>query len=234
MSWLKKYVVSSIGKKQLMAVTGASLIGFLLVHFVGNATLLIPDVALREQSFLAVAETYASLKFLLYVAEAGLVALFGIHIFNALRTWIENKRARKQGYDVNVRVGDRGLPSFTMIISGLYLAAFVAFHIGTFKYGLFADKIAPSGDYHTYGVEGNLYDIVIYWFTSWPIALFSAGAMLMLGFHLWHGVGSLFQTFGVNHSKYTPIITLAGRACAVLIGLGNALLIVTVFLRGVV
>lgn len=234
MSWLKKYVLSSIGKKQLMAVTGISLAGFLLVHFIGNVTLLIPDTKVREESFLLVAQTYASLKFLLYIMEVGLLLLFAIHIFNAFYTWLENRAARKQGYLVNTKVGDRGLPSFTMIISGIYLAVFVVWHVGTFKYGLAAPVVASSEFFKIPGVEGNLYSVVMYWFTTWYCALFYVGAMLMVGSHLWHGVGSFFQTLGLNHPKYTPIVNFIGRCFALLIGLGNALLITIVFLREVV
>ena len=226
MSWIFKYVNSSIGKKQLMAVTGGCLLGFLLVHFVGNCTLLIPAKAARADAFNKVAETYASLKFLLYVAEAGLVVLFGVHIVNALRTWRENRAARAAGYEVQTRVGDKSLPSFVMIYTGTFLLAWLVLHILTFKFGkgVFADIIPHDG-------QITLYDVVSFWFSqSWYAAIYVI-AMLCLGFHLWHGVGSVFQTLGLRHPKYTPIIEFCGKCYAALIGGGNALIVVTCFLR---
>ena len=226
MSWIFKYVNSSIGKKQLMAVTGGCLLGFLLVHFVGNCTLLIPDKAASKEAFNKVADTYDSLKFLLYVAEAGLVVLFGVHIVNALRTWRENRAARAAGYEVQTRVGDKSLPSFVMIYTGTFLLAWLVLHILTFKFGkgVFADIIPHDG-------QITLYDVVSFWFSqSWYAAIYVI-AMLCLGFHLWHGVGSVFQTLGLRHPKYTPIIEFCGKCYAALIGGGNAIIVITCFLR---
>ena len=224
MSWICKYVNSSIGKKQLMAVTGGALLGFLLVHFIGNCTLLIPDEGVRADAFNKVADTYASLKFLLYVAEAGLVVLFGVHIVNALRTWAGNRAARAAGYEVQTRVGDKGLPSFVMIYSGAYLLCWLVLHIVSFKFGLklFGEELF-GGD--------TLYHVVSYWFAQpWYAAIYAIG-MLCLGFHLWHGASSLFQTLGLRHPKYTPIVEFCGKCYAVLIGGGNAIIVITCFLR---
>jgi succinate dehydrogenase / fumarate reductase cytochrome b subunit len=230
MAWFSNYANSSIGKKQLMAVTGACLAGFLLVHFTGNATLLIPDEALRQEAFLKVAATYKSLKGLLYLMEAGLVLLFLTHIYNATKAWLGNRAARKQGYDVQTKVGERGLPSFTMVISGAYLAAFLVIHIWSFKYGT-SCPVASEGAQRLTGSPDNLYGIVTYWYSQWYYAAFYAIGMLLVGFHLWHGGRSFFQTLGLNHPKYNPAITAITRAFALLIGGGNALIVVVAFLR---
>ena len=232
MSWICKYVNSSIGKKQLMAVTGGCLLGFLLVHTVGNASLLIPDEAARHEAFMTVANTYASMKFLLYIAEAGLVVLFGTHIFNAIRTKLENMKARGNvAYDVKVKVGDRSLPSFTMVISGLYLFAWLVMHICTIKFGL---KLFPEAMTEGIGRSAeniDLYDVYVYWMSQWWYALTMTIAMVLVGFHLWHGASSLFQTLGLRHPKYTPIVEFCGKCYAVLIGGGNAIIVITCFLR---
>jgi succinate dehydrogenase / fumarate reductase cytochrome b subunit len=46
--------------------------------------------------------------------------------------------------------------------------------------------------------------------------------MMGLGFHLWHGFSSSFQTLGINHAKYTPIIEIVGKAFSVIISLAFA------------
>ena len=235
MSWICKYVNSSIGKKQLMAVTGGCLLGFLLVHTVGNASLLIPDEAARHEAFMTVANTYASMKFLLYIAEAGLVVLFGTHIFNAIRTKLENMKARGNvAYDVKVKVGDRSLPSFTMVISGLYLFAWLVVHICTIKFGL---KLFPEAMTEGIGrsVENiDLYDVYVYWMAQWWYALTMTIAMVLVGFHLWHGAGSLFQTLGLRHPKYTPVLEVCTKAYALFVSVATTAICVTVFIRGVI
>ncbi|MEL6181035.1 MAG: succinate:quinone oxidoreductase, partial [Myxococcota bacterium] len=45
-------------------------------------------------------------------------------------------------------------------------------------------------------------------------------AMACLAMHLGHGVSSMFQTLGLNHPRYRPLITGAGPALAVLVFLG--------------
>jgi succinate dehydrogenase / fumarate reductase cytochrome b subunit len=56
--------------------------------------------------------------------------------------------------------------------------------------------------------------------------VFSMGA---LAFHLWHGFGSAFQTLGLNHAKYTPIINFVGRAFAIIVPALFALIPVWMF-----
>jgi succinate dehydrogenase / fumarate reductase cytochrome b subunit len=41
--------------------------------------------------------------------------------------------------------------------------------------------------------------------------------MIGLAFHLWHGFTSAFQTLGLNHMKYNPVISFIGKAYAVIV-----------------
>ena len=47
--------------------------------------------------------------------------------------------------------------------------------------------------------------------------LFYAFSMAVLGFHLWHGFASAFQSLGFNHPKYSPLISIIGKGFAVVI-----------------
>ena len=87
------------------------------------------------------------------------------------------------------------LPSFVMIYTGTFLLAWLVLHILTFKFGkgVFADIIPHDG-------QITLYDVVSFWFSqSWYAAIYVI-AMLCLGFHLWHGVGSVFQELAAKGS----------------------------------
>jgi succinate dehydrogenase / fumarate reductase cytochrome b subunit len=55
--------------------------------------------------------------------------------------------------------------------------------------------------------------------------------MLMLSFHLSHGVGSAFQTLGLNTFKYRKIINLTGKGLAILIPLIFASIPITLYVR---
>ena len=86
---------SSVGKKVLMALSGIALMLFLIVHLGGNLTLF----AGREGAlFNSYAHHLESLGPLLYVAEAGLLAIFLLHVFTAFGVTLDKKRARPDGY----------------------------------------------------------------------------------------------------------------------------------------
>ena len=62
------------------------------------------------------------------------------------------------------------------------------------------------------------------------IAIIYIAAFFALGYHLLHGFQSAFQTLGLNHKKYTPIIKAAGAAFSVIIpGLFAAIALAIVF-----
>ena len=46
--------------------------------------------------------------------------------------------------------------------------------------------------------------------------------MIVLAFHLNHAFQSAFQTMGLNHNKYTPVIKAIGTIYAIVIGAGFA------------
>ena len=56
-------------------------------------------------------------------------------------------------------------------------------------------------------------------------------AMAVLSFPLMHGFSSAFQSLGINHKSYTPIIKLLGKAFAILVPLAFALIPIILFLN---
>jgi succinate dehydrogenase / fumarate reductase cytochrome b subunit len=62
-------------------------------------------------------------------------------------------------------------------------------------------------------------------------AIFYVLSMSVLSFHLWHGFASAFQSLGLNHPKYTPLIKLLGRGFAIVVPLLFAIIPVIVYLK---
>jgi succinate dehydrogenase / fumarate reductase cytochrome b subunit len=94
-----------------------------------------------------------------------------------------------------------------------------------FKYG-------PEYTYGTTGIR-DLYRLEVENFSS-PVAVaLYVVAMLVVGFHLWHGVASSFQSLGLAGPRFTPAIRTIGKAAAVLIAGGFIVIAVWVFLYGV-
>jgi len=218
MQWIIKYLTSSIGKKQIMGVSGACLALFILGHMVGNLQLINPDQAVAQAHFNAYSQLLTGMKPLIYFVELGLVALFIIHVGLAIRLKIENRKARgPEAYEVNARKGHKTFASFTMIWSGIFILGFVIQHLMVLKFG----------DYYMYENEKgeiirDMWLTTIDMFASPFWTVFYLISMFVIGMHLFHAISSAFQTMGIAHQKWTPIIDKLGIAYSLIVALGFA------------
>jgi succinate dehydrogenase / fumarate reductase cytochrome b subunit len=208
---LGAFLRSSIGRKFVMALTGAALALFVLIHLIGNLTLFADAEGL---AFNAYAHTLESSP-LLPLAEIGLAAVFVLHIYLGIRGVLENREARPARYKDLAPHGNRTLASTSMIVTGLLVGAFLVIHLIDFR-------LAPRD------AEGLASMVVVR--LSKPIgALIYLIGVIALGVHLWHAFQSLFQSLGISHPRYRPLIVRAGWAFAVLIALGFAAFPVAIF-----
>lgn len=203
------YFTSSIGKKQIMAITGLGLVGFTLSHLLGNLLLLLgPD------AFNMYAHTLTSNP-LIYVAEAGLLGMFLAHIALAVILKIQNSNARPIKYYMKKGTeGGETLASKTMPYTGLIILVFLVLHLITFKYGT---NYSTTVDGETIR---DIHRVVIEYFSNcWYVAWY-VFAMCVLGLHTSHGLHSSLQTLGVNHPKYTPYFKQASLAYGIIVAVG--------------
>ncbi len=214
MNWVLNALKSSVGKKLLMAITGLLLCLFLVLHLAGNLLMYVgPEI------YNAYAHKLHEQKVLLIVAEVGLLLLFVAHIWLALETNRENREARPQRYAVKKskipgRVIPFGIsPENYMLFSGVIVLAFLLIHLGDFTFNLtMPDKIQ--------GKEPFDKAIII---MRHPVSFVSyLIGVALLGWHLTHGVTSMFQTLGLRHSKYDFITQNVGPIFAVVIAVGFA------------
>jgi len=201
MEWIVRTFGSSIGKKLLMAVTGLSFILFLAVHLAGNLTLYGGSGA-----FTAYAEKLHSLGVLVTVMEMGLLIMAIVHILTGGVLFYGNLTARGQRYAVNKRAGGRTLGSATMPYTGLFLLGFVIVHLMNFH---FVDKTGTT-----------LFAIVHSVFTHPGYALFYILAGAVAAVHVSHGLWSAFQTLGISHPKYTPLLKGLSLVFSLVVGIG--------------
>lgn len=204
---------SSVGKKVLMALTGLIMILFLIEHLAGNLLLYgeNPDPFNEYSHFLI------SFGSILYVAELGLVALFLVHVVAAVSVWLGKRRARPDNYALVRSAGPpsrKTIYSTTMIYTGIVLFVFLVIHLKTFKYG----------PHYTTTVDGvemrDLHKLVIEVFRQPGYVIGYVAVMILMGFHLRHAFWSAFQSLGVNHPRYSPLIYGLGIIIAVLLTVG--------------
>lgn len=203
MSWVWRTFSTSIGKKWLMAVTGLLFLVFLAVHLIGNLTIYRGPAA-----FEAYSERLHALGPLLTAAEVvlGLAAL--IHITLGFILFFENRRARPVRYAVDGSGGGRTFSSRTMPYTGLLILLFVVIHLATVS-RLVVDRTAMSS-----------FQVLQAVFSHWGYVLFYLVSVVIVAFHVRHGLWSAFQTVGANHPKYMPGIEKLSLVFAVLVGVG--------------
>lgn len=220
MSWFNTFFNSSIGKKFFMGLTGISLILFLKFHLVNNLSLFGgPEV------FNTVVKNLESLKPIVRVIEVILALIFLIHIFNGLRLWLENKKARPQKYAVNGSSKNTTVYSRTMVQTGTIVFIFLIVHLRTFWMSFNNIGMNSITDHKYYEFVADSFADPIY-------SGFYVIAMTLLGFHLNHGFQSLFQTFGWTHKKYTPIINIIGTIYSIFVATAFAIIPIYFLMKG--
>lgn len=206
---------STLGKKAVMAVTGVILFGYVLGHLIGNLQI----YSSNPEQINNYARFLHSHSVLLWGVRTVLLVCVGLHIIAALQLWLLKLRARPQAYvkkdDVPASYAAR-----TMIWSGPIIAAFVIFHV----LHLTAGKVPGLPLHKGLGYLGGDMDVranVITGFQHPAVAIFYIIAMALLCLHLYHGLWSMFQSLGINHPRYTPILKKFAAAFAWFVAIGN-------------
>lgn len=196
---------SSVGRKAVMGLTGLLLVGFLVMHLLGNLKLtpmpLLGDPEGGEfDKYVAFLKSFGPW---LLVAEVGLFALFAAHIVIALRLTMENHEARKQKYVIRSNRGAQTVPSASMHITGALVLAFIIKHIFDFRLNDEFNE-APAevvGQMLGQPVHGLIYLL----------------ASLLVGLHVSHGFRSAFQSLGASHPAWNPLLIWLSRGLALVI-----------------
>jgi succinate dehydrogenase / fumarate reductase cytochrome b subunit len=220
---------SSVARKLINGLTGLALSGFIVVHLLGNVALLFGEA----EKFNAYSHFLLSLGGLIYTAEAILVAFFLFHIITAITVWWGKQMARPDGYKRTDNAGDpskKTISSRTMIYTGVILLVFTVLHIKTFKYG------PGLNEGYVMMIDGqpirDLYRLVIEVFNKPIYVIWYVVSMLLLGFHLRHGFWSGFQSLGVNHPRWTPVIYTVALLFAIVMAAGFLAIPLVIYFKG--
>lgn len=204
---------SSIGRKAVMAVTGVVLFGFVIGHMLGNLQIFIPDGGVKINAYGRMLHENPAL---LWGARIVLLGSVLAHIAAAVSLAAQNRAARPVPY-VRRSWREASYASRTMMISGPLLALFVVYHLLHFTTGhAHPDPVhqpgSPAWDVH--------HNVLVGFANPWASLTYIL-AMIFLGQHLFHGGWSLFQSLGLNHPRWTPILRNATLAAAAVVTGGN-------------
>lgn len=214
---------NSLVRKNLMALTGLFLCLFLIVHLAGNLQLLLPPDRAQIQY-----NQYSELlshNILIKIIAYGLYASIVAHAVFALVLTLRSRTARgEQYYKVDRRSVVSPWYTRSMGLLGALILVFIVVHMRDFwfQYKFTAMPMDAAG-------RKDLYLIVVTAFHEWWYTAAYVVAMLVLGFHLWHGFYSAFQTLGLYHAKYGNWMKWAGRVYTIAITAGFILIPLWIF-----
>ena len=219
MSWLGRFLRSTIGQKIVMAISGLLLVGFVIAHMIGNLQIFIPDGGEALNAYAALLQGNQSL---LWVARLGLIGAIGAHIWSAVKLTVSARSARPVRYKKRSWF-DEHYAVRTMRVGGMLLLVFIIYHLLHFTVG------AAHSDVRSCEVINDVftcyaYENVIAGFQGalgFAIGVFYCVAQLFLGLHLTHGIWSMTRTLGQGNPRFDGMARKAALGTGVLITVGN-------------
>jgi succinate dehydrogenase / fumarate reductase, cytochrome b subunit len=212
---MNKVLFSSVSKKFVMALAGLFLLTFLPVHLIINLMLLKTDpVPFNDAAhFMA---TFPLVKIMEVVLFSAILIHIGWGIFIQIQNWL----ARPVGY-VSGNKSETTFFSKFMIWTGATVLTFLVLHFFNFYFVKLGLVKGNPEDF--YNMAHSLFKIPAYNYIY--LTCFT-----LLGFHLYHAFSSAFQTLGLNHRIWTPIIKVIALIYAIVLPAGFASISISLWL----
>ena len=226
MRWFIDFLTSSIGKKVIMSLTGLFLILFLVVHLIGNLQLLFDDGGKAFNLYAKKMTTDPIIKTVSYLLYLSIL----LHAIQGILLWNKNRNSRGQSYAVKVTRGSWSTAKVAKNMGwiGTIIFVFILIHLYQFWLQMKMGNIGYA-EYDGEKVK-DLYTIVSATYANIGFVLFYVISMVVISAHLRHGFHSAFQTLGLNHQKYAPLIKTVGMIYAIVVPLGFAIIPIFMFL----
>jgi succinate dehydrogenase / fumarate reductase cytochrome b subunit len=208
---------SQLGKKVIVAVTGLMMVGFLIVHLIGNLKVFLPDpepgvadIDVYAQALRTIGEPFVPHGTVVWLTRAVLLAAVAIHIVCVIQLSLAGRAARQASYD-DRRYQRATWAARLMMVTGLTLLVYIVFHLLHFTVGV----VEPERFVHG-ALYYNLYEA----FTRWPFVLLYTLGMASVAFHVYHGAWSVFQTLGLDSPERNHLFRGLAVGLAILFFVG--------------
>ena len=194
--WPLNLYQSDVGKKWVMALTGAGLLGFVLVHMIGNLHLYEGPAKTHEYAELLrdLGGDLVPRTWILWALRIGLIGAFGLHIHSAYHLSKKSLTATRL-YKGGRKYISANYASRTMRWTGPIIGLYVLYHLADLTWG----HLNP--DY----IRGDPYHNVVSSLSNVPVAVLYIVANAALAFHIYHGAWSIFQSLGINSPRFNPL-----------------------------
>lgn len=211
--WILDFYGSAVGKKAVMAVTGIVLLGFVLVHMLGNLHLYEGAEKMNwyGEYLREIGEPILPRTGLLWIVRSLLIVSFALHIHAAATLTLMNRQSRQTKYQGGRDYLAANYAARTMRWSGVIVGLFVIYHLMDLTWGMGGAEFT----------KGQPYENVVASLSRAPVAGVYIVANLLLGMHIYHGAWSLFQSLGWSHPRFNHWRRWFAMAFAAVIVIGN-------------
>jgi succinate dehydrogenase / fumarate reductase, cytochrome b subunit len=214
---MSNLLTTSIGKKFILSLTGIFLMLFILVHLSLNLLLIFDDSGTLFNRGAHFMETHPLVRIAEFVLGVG----FLVHILWSLVISYHNWKARPVTYAIKERRASSSWSSRNMLILGALILVFLGIHLANFfwvikfnAHSLAEVPVEGETMKDTYTLVSGLFK------TSLPYSLLYIVGALLLGLHLTHGFWSVFQTLGLNSSRWLNRLKWVARIYAFIVAVG--------------
>jgi succinate dehydrogenase / fumarate reductase cytochrome b subunit len=213
------HILTSLGSKVLIALSGLALAVFVVFHMLGNLQVFQGPEALNSY-----AAFLREMPMALWTARLSLLAIVGLHIGLSVRLAINNRRARPVGYVMH-EYRKASLASRTMALTGSLLALFIVFHLLHLTAGIVDPAVHNRMDVRG---QRDVFGNVVHAFQNPLLVVIYLIGQLVLGFHLSHSLSSSLQTLGMEHPMLDRLFRGAGPLVAMLVVVGNTAIVLAI------
>jgi succinate dehydrogenase / fumarate reductase cytochrome b subunit len=203
---------TAVGKKWVMGLTGLALVGFVVVHMIGNLHLYEGPEEIHEyaETLRALGTKIIPRTWLLWLIRIGLIVAFALHIHSAYTLSRMSQRAH-QSYQGGRDYIAANFASRTMRWTGPLIAIYLIYHLADLTWGWVNPDFVRGDPYHN--VSESLSNL--------PVALLYIVASVALAIHVYHGAWSMFQSLGLNNPRYNSARRGLATLIAVVLLIGN-------------
>jgi len=222
MGWLSRFLKSNMGMKVIMALSGLMLVGFVVMHSLGNLQIFLGKDTLNHYG-----EMLQGNQEVLWILRSGLILAVVAHIVSAVILTRRSRAARPVAYKVHKRVSE-SYSARTMRWGGLIVLAFIVFHIQHLTTGAvhpaFQHCATVGDDFRCYVYE----NVVAGFEGQWGVVTFYVVAQIAIAMHLAHGVWSMCRSLGMNNPRSDAMARKAAIAIATVVGFINCFIPIAV------
>jgi succinate dehydrogenase / fumarate reductase cytochrome b subunit len=213
---------TAVGKKYVMAVTGISMMGFVLFHMIGNLKMYAGAADLNHYAHFLQTLLYplAPKGVVLWILRGGLITMLFLHLHAAWSLTRLNRQARPVKYQSSRDYQIANFASRTMRWSGLIVLTFIVWHLLDLTFGVTNAHVGTMVMDNGEEIK-DVYGSVVYTFDRIPVALFYVLANILLGIHLFHGSWSIFQSMGWNNPRFNKWRRAFATGFAAVVVIGN-------------